>query len=76
METTCIADEVRAFFERTGCTATLLSSVAEVPAPTISNLVRGKRKSVVDENAQKLRQAMKMLEKAALKIQEQAKSGS
>ena len=56
-----ISDEIKIFLEATGCTQASLSAASGVPASTICNLLKGKRKNLLGPNQDAIRRAMQML---------------
>ena len=56
-----IATEIRSFIETTGITQAKLSVESGIPASTICNLLKGKRKNLIGPNQDSIRAAMKRL---------------
>ncbi len=57
-----IADEIRLFLEATGTSQATLSACSGVPASTICNLLKGKRKNLLGPNQDAIRAAMQKLQ--------------
>ena len=56
-----ISDEIKTFLEATGCTQASLSAASGVPASTICNILKGKRKNLMGPNQDAVRRAMQVL---------------
>ena len=56
-----IADEIQIFLEATGVSQATLSATSGVPASTICNLLKGKRKNLLGPNQDAIRSAMQEL---------------
>jgi antitoxin component HigA of HigAB toxin-antitoxin module len=54
-----IAEEIRSFMEATGASQAALSAISGVPASTICNLLKGKRKHLLGPNQDAIRAAMR-----------------
>ncbi len=59
-----IAEEIRTFLEATGVSQASLSARSGVPASTICNLLKGKRKHLLGPNQDAIRSAMSALRQA------------
>lgn len=57
-----IADEIRLFLEATGTSQAALSASSGVPASTICNLLKGKRKNLLGPNQDAIRAAMQRIQ--------------
>jgi len=66
-----IADEIKTFLEATGISQAMLSATSGVPASTICNLLKGKRKNLLGPNQDAIRSAMSSLRQ----VKEQPTSG-
>ncbi len=56
-----IADEIKSFLEATGASQATLSAASGVPASTICNLLKGKRKNLIGPNQDAIRKAIREL---------------
>lgn len=56
-----IADEIHSFLEATGISQATLSATSGVPASTICNLLKGKRKNLLGPNQDAIRNAIREL---------------
>lgn len=56
-----IADEIHSFLESTGVSQATLSATSGVPASTICNLLKGKRKNLLGPNQDAIRRAILVL---------------
>jgi len=56
-----IADEIKTFLEATGVSQATLSATSGVPASTICNLLKGKRKNLLGPNQDAIRNAIHKL---------------
>lgn len=53
-----IADEIKTFLQATGTSQAALSAASGIPASTICNLLKGKRKNLLGPNQDAIRAAM------------------
>lgn len=56
-----IADEIQSFIEATGISQATLSATSGVPASTICNILKGKRKNLLGPNQDAIRNAIREL---------------